>query len=235
MAGVNLDGQTLGKKGAATRRRIMKITADALLQTRLRDLRVTDLASRAGTSPATFYLYFPNVEEVVLELALQIVEEALQLHEFVQSDWPQDQLFRYSRKFVTSYFDLWDRHRPVIRIRNSLADEGEERFAEARLNTTMPIIFALAKKIENGNTHIQGKAESGCDLHIVTMASVLVASLERNATIYPTIRNRFGITRARLIDNTSFLVTSTINPNTDFQEQFAKERRRRPKLAADEE
>ncbi|MEZ5320950.1 MAG: helix-turn-helix domain-containing protein [Microthrixaceae bacterium] len=39
-----------------------------------RDLKVTDIAREAGTSPATFYQYFGDVEAAVLALAEQLAE-----------------------------------------------------------------------------------------------------------------------------------------------------------------
>ena len=63
---VALDGRPLGKRGAATRRRLLDATAQLLESHGVRDLRVVDIARVVGTSPATFYQYFRDVEEAVL-------------------------------------------------------------------------------------------------------------------------------------------------------------------------
>jgi AcrR family transcriptional regulator len=44
-----------------------------LRTTSYRDLKVVDIAREAGTSPATFYQYFPDVESAILVLADEMV------------------------------------------------------------------------------------------------------------------------------------------------------------------
>jgi len=66
---VALDGRALGRRGQQTRTRLLEATAQMLERVGLRDLRVVDIARVVGTSPATFYQYFRDVEEAVLALA----------------------------------------------------------------------------------------------------------------------------------------------------------------------
>ena len=63
------DGRVPGRRGRATRDKLLGCTAELLEKTSYRDLKVTEIARCAGTSPATFYQYFPDVETAVLELA----------------------------------------------------------------------------------------------------------------------------------------------------------------------
>ena len=51
---VAIDGRALGRRGALTRRRLLKATAELLETHGIRDLRVVDIAREVGTSPATF-------------------------------------------------------------------------------------------------------------------------------------------------------------------------------------
>src|SRR6266508_4546963 len=51
---VALDGRPLGKRGAATRRRLLDATARLLESHGVRDLRVVDIAREVGTPPATW-------------------------------------------------------------------------------------------------------------------------------------------------------------------------------------
>ena len=67
----NQQGQSLGDKGRRTRARLLE-AATKLLKTRsVREMTVMDIAKRAKTSSATFYLYFKDVEDVVLALTHQ--------------------------------------------------------------------------------------------------------------------------------------------------------------------
>jgi AcrR family transcriptional regulator len=49
-----VDGRVPGKRGRATRERLLACTAELLGKTSYRDLSVIDIAGCAGTSPATF-------------------------------------------------------------------------------------------------------------------------------------------------------------------------------------
>ena len=53
----------------------------------LRDLRVVDIAREVGTSPATFYQYFRDVEEAVLALAEEVGEQTAPLGELLDAPW----------------------------------------------------------------------------------------------------------------------------------------------------
>ncbi len=49
------DGRLPGKRGQATRRRLLDSTGDLIRATPWRSIKVIDIAKAAGTSPATFY------------------------------------------------------------------------------------------------------------------------------------------------------------------------------------
>ena len=58
------DGRVPGRRGRATREKLLSCTAQLLEKNSYRDLKVIDIARCAGTSPATFYQYFNDVEAV---------------------------------------------------------------------------------------------------------------------------------------------------------------------------
>ena len=59
------DGRVPGRRGLATRQRLLDHVAEMLATSSYRDVRVVDVARKAGTSPATFYQYFADVEEAI--------------------------------------------------------------------------------------------------------------------------------------------------------------------------
>src|ERR1700728_3765072 len=77
------DGPTPGQRGRQTRQRLLDATVELLTTTSWRSVKVTDIARRARTSPATFYQYFGNVEEAVRVLAEGVVDQAARLAELV--------------------------------------------------------------------------------------------------------------------------------------------------------
>ena len=111
MDAVALDGRSLGKRGAATRRRLLDATS-SLLETRgVRDLRVVDIAREVGTSPATFYQYFRDVEEAVLALAAEVGEDLAPIGELLTRSWDGSHGLASARELVDAFVGYWDTHR----------------------------------------------------------------------------------------------------------------------------
>jgi AcrR family transcriptional regulator len=73
------DGRVPGRRGRATRQRLLDATAELLTTTSYRDVKVIDIAREAGTSPATFYQYFADVEGAVLVLAEEMARSGAHL------------------------------------------------------------------------------------------------------------------------------------------------------------
>jgi len=110
------DGRVPGRRGIATRRRLLDCAAELLTKTSYRDIKVIDIAREAGTSPATFYQYFPDVEQAVLVLAEELAGDAAYLAELVRSDWRGDRGAQTARRIVESFLEYYDRHRAVFRV-----------------------------------------------------------------------------------------------------------------------
>ena len=84
---------TAGSRGGAVSppgQRLLECTAELLETTPWRSIKVIDIARQAGTSPATFYQYFENVEQAILVLAEELIEGAGELAELVEGDWSED-------------------------------------------------------------------------------------------------------------------------------------------------
>ena len=79
-----VDGRVPGRRGLATRRKLIDCTIKLLATTPYRDLKITDITRAAGTSPATLYQYFVDLEDVLLAVADQAIEEALQLVDLIE-------------------------------------------------------------------------------------------------------------------------------------------------------
>ena len=82
-----IDGRRLGARAQATRRRLLDATAELLESEGILELKVVEVARKVGTSPATFYQYFANVEEAVLALAEEAGAEIDELVPLVDRPW----------------------------------------------------------------------------------------------------------------------------------------------------
>ena len=127
------DGRVPGRRGLATRQRLLSATRELLDSVAYRDLKVVDIAQEAGTSPATFYQYFPDVESVMLALASDLSEAWHgDLRKLVSNrDWDGDP--DGSAKVVADgMLEFWTRHKPVLRVLDLASMEGDLRFRDIR-------------------------------------------------------------------------------------------------------
>lgn len=202
----NLEGQTMGRKGQETRARLLEVAAELLNTVPLREIRAADLARRAKISPANFYLYFENVEALVLHLAEQAAEEAQYLIDEVRLPWSWDDDEDHVQRFVRAYFDFWDSHRAILRVRNLAAEEGNWAFHSARMRVTVPLHQGIAMKIEESRA--SRRLPDGP--HALTLASLVLAGLERSASTYLLYPSRYGVTRERLIDSSVHMLKTLV-------------------------
>ena len=199
----NLEGQAMGRKGQETRARLLNVALELLDTTPLREIRAADLARKALISPANFYLYFENVEALVLNLAERAAEEASVLLEPLQGEWSWSTgADDHVTAFARAYFDFWDSHRSILRVRNLAADEGNWTFQKARMHISVPMHQAIAAKIEDSRS--KGLLLDGP--HALTLASLALASLERSASNYLMFPPKYGVTRERLIEASVYML-----------------------------
>jgi len=127
------DGRVPGRRGMATRRRLLDTTLEMLESSTYRDLKVVEIARVAGTSPATFYQYFPDVEAAVLVLAAELAEHGSEeLRSLIDGrQWESDPI-AIAREVADGYLDFWQAHWSLIRVIDLAALEGDERFRDLR-------------------------------------------------------------------------------------------------------
>jgi AcrR family transcriptional regulator len=108
------DGRVPGERGRQTRQRLLDATAELLSSTSWRSVKVTDIARQAGTSPATFYQYFTNVEHAIRVLAEGMVDQAAQLSELVGGDWSEEASWATARTVTEGFLSYWEDNRAVF-------------------------------------------------------------------------------------------------------------------------
>jgi AcrR family transcriptional regulator len=142
------DGRMPGSRGLATRRRLLDCTAGLLETTSWRSIRVIDIAREAGTSPATFYQYFENVENAILVLAEELMEGAERVGELVDGDWSEQSSWPTARRVVDGFADYWESNRAVFRVVDLTTEEGDRRFQGPRVRALNAVTLALARAID---------------------------------------------------------------------------------------
>jgi AcrR family transcriptional regulator len=168
------DGRVPGRRGRATRQRLLDCTRDMLTATSYRDVKVIDIAREAGTSPATFYQYFADVEGAILVLAQEMAQQGAHLTAIIsEGDWDGEAAAATSLRLVDAFLSFWDEHRPVLRVMDLATDEGDGRFQKIRVGLLNDITRGLADVARS--SMVAGRLPKGIDP--MATAGVLVSML----------------------------------------------------------
>lgn len=169
-----VDGRRPGRRGMATRQRLLECTAAMLAAGSYRELKVVDIAREAGTSPATFYQYFADVETAVVALADEMATQGRRFADRVRTaTWRGRRGYEAAEGLVDEVIDFWEEHRAVLRVVDLATDEGDGRFANVRTRLLNDLNNALAEAV--GEMQAGGRVPDDVDPHAV--AGVLVSML----------------------------------------------------------
>lgn len=139
------DGRVPGRRGRATRQRLLECTGELLTTTSYRDVKVIDIAREAGTSPATFYQYFADVETAILVLAEETARQGTHLTGIItDGSWDGPAAADTALTLVDAFLTFWDEHRAVLRVMDLATDEGDGRFQKIRVGLLNDITKGLA-------------------------------------------------------------------------------------------
>lgn len=167
----------LGNKGKETRQLLMATARRLLNRLSPLSLSAAAISKEAGTSPATFYVYFENVEDILWALCDEISEDVSHLFDDDRVLRVDERLEEDALAFVRGYCDIWASHGPLLLFRNMEADRGNKRFNQLVLRIGMPILEGLTDRIvENAPA---GAPISRSDAN--AEAVVLVAAIDRIA------------------------------------------------------
>jgi AcrR family transcriptional regulator len=200
-----IDGRRLGRRAQLTRRRLLDATAELLGSEGILDLTVVDIARKVGTSPATFYQYFQNVEEAVLALSAEVGDEVQSLAEAVEGRWQGAKGLVTARELVDGFLDYWDQHRAVLRTRNLAAQEGDVRFRDVRNQALSQITDRLAAKV----AEFKEAGKVAADINAYAAAGALVAMMERMGAYHYELEGR-GVSRTAMVETIARIVHQTV-------------------------
>jgi AcrR family transcriptional regulator len=168
------DGRVPGRRGRATRQRLLECTGGMLASSTYRELKVIDIAREAGTSPATFYQYFADVEAAILVLAEEMAVRGGRLPAIVESGtWKGRAGYDRALELVDAVLEFWEDNRAVLRVIDLTTEEGDQRFRQIRTK----LLAALNESLANVVRVFQedGRHPAGLDARAV--AGSVVAML----------------------------------------------------------
>jgi AcrR family transcriptional regulator len=138
------DGRVPGERGRATRQKLLDATVELLTTTPWRSVKVIDIARAAGTSPATFYQYFENVERAIGVLAEGMVAEAGELADLVDGDWSEGGSWSTALAVTEGFLAFWEGNRAIFRVVNLANEEGDPTLRGIRVRALNAVTVALA-------------------------------------------------------------------------------------------
>jgi AcrR family transcriptional regulator len=197
-----VDGRVAGRRGQATRQKLLDCLGEMLSTSPYRDVKVIDVARMAGTSPATFYQYFPDVEGAVLELAEEMAKEGASLTELVAGrSWIGKSGALAAEELVDGFLSFWRKNDAILRVVDLGAAEGDKRFYKIR----MKILNAVTNSLTDSIKELQSKNKVDKEVSPAAMAGSLVAMLAAVASHQKGFTS-WGVKQAELKPNLALLV-----------------------------
>ncbi|MCX5558524.1 MULTISPECIES: TetR family transcriptional regulator [unclassified Streptomyces] len=197
-----VDGRVAGRRGQATRQKLLECLSEMLSSSPYRDVKVIDVARKAGTSPATFYQYFPDVEGAVLEIAEQMAAEGAELTQLLDGrSWVGKAGWQTAQELVDGFLEFWRRNDAILRVVDLGAAEGDKRFYKIR----MKILNSVNNSLTDTVTELQSKGKVDKDVNPAAMAGSLVAMLAAVASHQKGFQS-WGVKQAELKPNLALLV-----------------------------
>jgi AcrR family transcriptional regulator len=202
---VDQSGRVLGLRAQETRDRLMRATAELLTKRKVREVRVVDIARAVGSSPATFYQYFKDVEDAVLQLSQEASLEMPAIISQIRGEWDEATGMDRARGIVRGFIDHWDKYHAVLRVRNLASDEGDARFASVRAAAMSPVLEAFGQQIEAAKQ--AGRLRES--LNPRAGAAAMGAILERLAAYHKQLE-LIGVQLDDLIESSAYIVYRTL-------------------------
>ncbi|MCM2419920.1 TetR/AcrR family transcriptional regulator [Streptomyces sp. SID13666] len=197
-----VDGRVAGRRGQATRQKLLDCLGEMLSTSPYRDVKVIDVARMAGTSPATFYQYFPDVEGAVLELAEEMAKEGASLTDLVAGrSWIGKSGALAAEELVDGFLSFWRKNDAILRVVDLGAAEGDKRFYKIR----MKILNAVTNSLTDSIKDLQSKGKVDKEVSPAAMAGSLVAMLAAVASHQKGFTS-WGVKQAELKPNLALLV-----------------------------
>ena len=174
------DGRMPGRRGLATRQRLLDATAEQLESCGYRDLKVVDIARTAGTSPATFYQYFPDAESAVLVQAAVLTEAWHEELQFLITgrDWSGDP-DAAAHEVVDGFLTFWTDHRAILKVLDLASMEGDCRCRDLRTWLLNGATNALVDLVAAHDSDMDPKATAGVVIAMLAHVANHRPGLER--------------------------------------------------------
>jgi AcrR family transcriptional regulator len=168
---------TLGRKGRETRQRLMDAAFRLLSDCSPLDLTAIAVAGEAGTAPATFYVYFRDVQDLLYALSESATADMLEAFAALDVFHDSGRVAEDSEAFLSMLAGQWDRHGAILYYRMMEADRGDPRFVAQRGRWAEAVLKRFSALLKQA-PHLQPPLD---ETDAYAESIVLFASIERLA------------------------------------------------------
>ena len=172
-------------------------------------LTASAIARAAGLASQTFYLYFKEIDEVLLALSHEAGADMDDVHHALSDDWASATPTAHAKRFIDAFSAYWDRHRAILTVRNYLSDSGHPAFLTIRQDAAMPLIRAIADRI------LAAHPDDVDQKSALARSVIIYSAIERMAARPATMRHNLSIVdvedlKQAEIDILALLFTPTV-------------------------
>lgn len=183
----NLQGQRLGRKGRDTRERIIAAAQELVAEPIApgRTITLSEVARRAKLRVGSLYLYFCDLTELLLAVLDPVMVAAEDdFVRLLRPRWNDEELGERALEFVQAYYAFWVRHARLLHLRNSMADNLDERMMRHRVGSVQPLIQLLVEQMASRPSAPRDSAADVLpNIPMNSMATALMTGLERMVSV----------------------------------------------------
>lgn len=184
MTKTNKHGQSIGRKGAESRRRLMEATRELIADEPAHKITASAIARTAGLASQTFYLYFKDIDEILLALSHEASADMGDVQDALGIAWQAASPAEQAKHFIDAFTAYWDRHRAILTVRNYLSDSGHPAFLTVRQDAAMPLVNAIADRMMAAHPDHDLDSKSA-----LARSVIIYSAIERMAARPATLRH----------------------------------------------
>lgn len=200
----NLNGQRLGRKGRATRDRILAAMIELLDGPPDTPISLSAVARKASLGMTSLYLYFNDLTELLLAVLEPVMATAEETYlSTLRQYWADEEVGARALQLVVGYHDFWVENARILHLRNSMADQQDERMLIHRVGSAQTVMRLLVKQITPDAARPTSRVQS--------MVTAMMTGMERVMTVStdPTLQGLGGSpvsTREHLLEAQARLI-----------------------------
>jgi AcrR family transcriptional regulator len=168
------ENASLSPKGLQTRTRILDAARSLLREKPLSEIKITEIARRAGALQSSVYAYFSDMNDLLLALAEQTSTDGL--GEILRRDWQGPDGLDHARALVRASLELWRQAGSVFAVTDLLANQGHKQFVAVRASQMRTLTRGFARMVRGA--HAAGRISTQIDARLASyQCSALIAMI----------------------------------------------------------